>query len=169
VTICCAGCDRGPFSDGCEGVASSSLGALDPDAYDWCPFPVWPSDVDRLKARLDPAFVESNAQAIVCFEGVELTAWRLFYAAWEAYRTSRTDIFGAPSQCKHGADMARDLNQWRARMREKGCGEPTSPDPSAVGGNAGQTTTEVVKWIAIGTVAVGVVYGLTLLAPVVRK
>lgn len=147
------------------------MGDVAPDVTDYCPWPVWAGDIERLKRRLHPAFM-ATAEAVqrgACLSQVDQVAWSTFLGEWARVYSEEVTFWtpGTPAICGHIANMATELNAWRAKLRANGC-DPGGTDPGALStGRPGEAIAGVVKWVAIGGVAVAAVYGASLLAPFV--
>lgn len=131
---------------------------------DLLPRVVWPSDVDREKARLDPAFTLTNVAAEGCaaagtLDAATLAGWRAFFAEWTTFRSRATPTFGSANEWDLAQQYARDLSNWQTTLRAK-CTVPGPPvlptdDPDR------QVDLSAVKWVAAAIVVAAVVYGAT--------
>lgn len=120
---------------------------------DLLPRVVWPSDVDREKARLHPSFIATDLAVKQCsLDGPTLQGWNAFFADWDAFRGRETPWFGSANEWDLAQKYAVDLEGWRAVLREK-C-EIAGPDVKPTDtGDLGW-----VKWVAGAVAVVGIAY-----------
>jgi hypothetical protein len=117
---------------------------------------VYPSDVDREKARLDPSFraTEETARACAQMTGAMRAGWDTFYAEWRGFADRATPLFGSANEWDLTQKFARDLAGWQESIRGVRCGVP-GPNPLPV-----ETTADTswIKWAAAATIVVAGVY-----------
>lgn len=145
------------------GIAPDQIGAVGRVDGGECPIDgwrqiIWPSDVDRTKARVDVYFESADATVQGCstFPTAQRPAWNKFIASWRAVRERPTAFTGARTELNNVCQMSSDLDGWYKVIREhcKLQGPeppvPPPPTPSPVG-----EVTSLVKWVAIGGAVIG--------------
>jgi hypothetical protein len=140
---------------------------------------IWPSDVDREKARLDSFFRGMDAAARACRsiarapdktadDAVRLSrlldTWNVFYLQWRAFADTRTPLFGSANQWDLSQQYAKDLEHWQAAIAAA-CGPTGVPtvlptDEPTKKNEFVEAWTPIVKWGAIALLAAGATYGL---------
>ncbi len=120
---------------------------------------VFPSDVDREKARLDPSFrtTDASVQACAAMSTATRSGWASFYASWRAFADRPTEFFSTAREWDETQKYASDLAGWQAAIK----GERCSVVGPAVGGDAGPDLS-ALKWVAAAAIVVSVVYGARL-------
>jgi len=120
---------------------------------DWLPKLVGPADVRRLKERLQPSMLATNAAVKTCtaLSTGEREAWRIWFAAWSVwYATPEPWLFGASNEYDETQVYEAQLAAWQEQLRQK-C---TIPGPVV----KDETTLDLsgLKWVA-GAIIVGAV------------
>lgn len=135
--------------------AALKLAALNGDVQvqigDWLPKIVGPADVRRLKERLQPSMLATDAAVKTCdkLSPGEREAWRVWFAAWSVwYATPEPWLFGASNEYDETQVYEAQLAAWQEQLRTK-C---AIPGPVV----KDETTLDLsgLKWVA-GAVIVG--------------
>ncbi len=124
---------------------------------------VYPSDVTKRKARIDPSMVATDAAVKACAAVLpaERLAWDAFYANWRAwFATPEPWFFGAANDWEETKALEAQLAGWQAELRQK-CSIP---------GPVVQDDTILdlsgLKWVAGAGIAIAAAY---LLGPIVGR
>lgn len=126
---------------------------------DVLPQVVYPSDVTKLKNRLNPAMVATNAGVEACkapaLSDGEREAWGVFYAAWrEFYATDVPWLFGSANDFDLARGYELRLAGWQEELRKK------CDIPGPVVERETPLDLSALKWVSAAVVAVAVVYAV---------
>lgn len=148
------------MSCACE---SMTMGGVDGGECDQPLVVTWPSDVDKLKARIDPIVgaLDAGVKACKSLSAADQTSWAGTLAGWTAFMKESTPIFGSYNSWQTACSYAHTFDAWRARLVAEHC---DVPGPSPING----VDTSVVKWLVGGAVILGLVVVAVKYAPLVR-
>lgn len=122
------------------------------------PAVVWPSDVDKLKKRIDPQMVATDTGVAACaaLEPGERSAWKAFYAAWRVfYATPVPFLFGSSNDWDDATAFELQLAGWQEELRKK------CPIPGPVVKPPEGLDLSALKWASAAVIAVAGVYAVT--------
>ncbi len=127
----------------------------------WLPTVVWPSDVDREKARLDPSFRSTDAAVAACggLSPAARAGWVAFYAGWRDFASRETPLFGASNEWEEAQRYGRDLAGWQETVRTARCEVP-GPVPTVTDPDA-PVDLSPLKWVAAAVVVAAAAYGVS--------
>jgi hypothetical protein len=120
---------------------------------------VWPSDVDRFKAQLDPLVRATNTSVEQCagLSAADKQSWATFFAEWNTFAARKTPTFGSSNEWEHACSSARVVDGWRDKIQKTGC---KVVGPEQIKGAEQEKTVDMVQLVAKSAV---VVAGITLL------
>ncbi len=121
----------------------------------WLPNIVGPADVRRLKDRLQPSMLATNAAVKTCDKLApgERQAWEVWYAAWLVwYATPEPWLFGAANEYDETQVYEAQLASWQEQLRTK-CNVPGPivKDETAVDLSG-------LKWVAAAVIVGALAY-----------
>lgn len=139
----------------------------------WADHKVVRRDADRLAKDIDAL----NAEIVAKPVGDEFArAWARWVINWDAFKLdldNQSDFYLFWTAGSWGDRIDRfekELKNWREEYKKRG-GQPITPDKPAtpiipgeikdIVREAGQETASVIKWVALGAVAVAAIYGLS--------
>jgi hypothetical protein len=117
------------------------------------------SDVDDLKRRLRAAAMgaDQSVQGCASIGDNQRAAWGDFYTSVLAYVNEPTSFWSAAAEMNRGQAYEDELVSWNSQLQGAGCQLVTPQyDPSKDA--ARDATVNVLKWVAVGAVAVSGAY-----------
>jgi hypothetical protein len=167
---CCSACAEPRRARPCAGGATQ-IGDVIPEALalqnaGFLPDVVWPSDVDRYKASLDPKYIATDADAHRCtsLPAPSLVAWSKQFDAWRAFAVKSTPTFGAANQWELAHKFESELLEWQNQIGAScGLSAPKAAPPDRT------FDASFVKWIAGAAIVLGLAYVASPLIMASRK
>lgn len=128
-------------------------------------------EADAFKARLDPLFDDTNAAVSACaakLGGPEVESWLGFYGEWKTFAATPSSWWTANGDGRNACAHAAQLDAWRTKLKEAGC---VIPGPETIDPHNRDPLEQIatlLKWAAVGGIAVGGTMLLLELAPLLR-
>lgn len=141
----------------------------DPGGFN--PHVVTTGEVDDFKARLDTLFDDTNLGAVACSQKLgpdQTNAWKVFYGKWKAFAGTPTGFFETVGAGKNACAFAAQLDGWRDTLNAAGC---SIPGPKSIEGSTSNPLAgfeAVLKWTAVGAIAIGGTLVLLEFAPALK-
>jgi len=128
---------------------------------------IWPSDVDRFKTRIHGFFENMAAAVATCpsLPAGDRAAWARFAADWLPFRARPTPTFGSANEHEHACAFSATMDRWYEHLARY-CTIPGAKPPTVA--PKGGDTAAIVRWAAIGAIAIGALGLLVLYAPEIK-
>lgn len=145
---CCRECDERETIGGVDGGECDQSFA----------FP-WPSDVDRLKARiaLSAESFDLGVKSCATLAPEDRASWEMFITEFRSFAKRETPLFGAYQEWVTACSYSHTFDGWRRKLNEQ-C--KSVPGPHEIHG----VDASALKWIAAATIAA--VLGIVVLTKV---